>query len=350
MSNSRIPSVDENNPLYCPELPKSTYLKVVNRCLALRRGRKKIVARRQPLHQQSLLLLSDSSIKSTSSERILGELLSGNNGPISIGSDQLPAYSINDPAWSPSLHRGPGSKAIEVAALYAPIPKHRVCLKRKSSEIFSDFMAPPKYARSVPSVHDTSFEVEVRPEKLRFFDTLSSPEEKPAASARLATLPVDIDHLVQQLVLVLPGIRLEERLRALVPLTPQKIMDFLVNNGHLNVATLDILRFSDVERVSFPRSFFNRENGLNLGGNEIYSVFGKPDVFRSLSRISFSGIRLLDSDIIHFHHLPRLSTLLLDETGITNEAYDSLRIWNASVIFLIFYQCISPGPSQSDFV
>lgn len=315
MNISRVPSVDENNPLYCPEFPKSTYLKVVNRCLALRK-RKKITGHRQ--RYQSLRLLSDSS---TTSERILGEFLSGDNwseGPINSDVDDLPPYSLTDAHLSPSFHKCSNSKALPTRYVYASNPVHGARSKRKSSESFSDFLAPPKYARSMLSAHDSSFDVEVRREKLRFFGPQSSPEQKTATDLG-SHPPNDTDHLVHHLALAFPGIRLEERLRALKPLTPQTITDFLVDNGHLNTYTLDTLRQSDVERIVIPRSFFDCENGLNLKGNEIFSVFGKPDAFRTLTRLTFSGIRLLDSDIIHFHHLPRLSVLLLDETGITNE-------------------------------
>ena len=313
MSNSGVPSVDEHNPLYCPEFPKSTYLKVVNRCLAHRR-QKKTSGQHQPLR-----LLSDSS---TTSERILGEFLSGDNwpsGPIDSDTEDLPPYSLTDAPLSPSFHKGSNSKALETRCVYAPNPVHGARLKRKSSESFSDFLAPPKYARSILSTHDSSFDVEVRREKLRFFGPHSSPEQKTATNLG-SHLPKDIDCLVQQLALGFPGIRLEERLRALNPLTPQTITNFLVDNGHLNTYTLDTLRESDVERIVIPRSFFDCENGLNLKGNEIFFVFGKPDAFRALTRLTFSGTRLLDSDIVYFHHLPRLSVLLLDETGIANEA------------------------------
>lgn len=297
MSGCEIPSVDENNPLYCPEFPKSTYLKVVNQCLALRRGYRNLdfAAQSQPLNNQ---LLSESS------EHILGEFLSGNICPISA---DLPPYSVTDPSWSPSLHNGSTNGPLHDARL-------------KPFDSFSDLFAPPQYARSVLSAHDSPFEVEVRPERLRFFEVPSSPEEKTATNVNMHFTD-GVDYLVHQLALAVPGIRLDERLKALKPLTPQTIMDFLVHNGHLNMRTLDTLRLSDVGKIIFPRSFFNSENGLNLRGNEIFSVFGKPDGFRCLTKLSFSGTCLLDSDIVHFHHLPRLSILLLDETGITNEAY-----------------------------
>ena len=339
MCDRGIPSVDENNPLYCPEYPKSTYIKVVNRYLSLRRGRKTLGDQRQTLKQQSLLLLSDSSIRSTSSERILGEFLSGNNWfsrPID-GDADLPPYTFTDPSWSPSLPKGPHFNLVDTAANYAPVSKYGARMKRKSSITFSDLLAPPKYARSVPSAHDSSFDVEVRREKLRFFDIPSSPTRNLAGNIN-SHPPNDVDYLVHQLALALPGIRLEERLRALNLLTPQVIMDFLADHGHLNMRTLDLLRLSDVDKIVFPRSFSDCENGLNLRGNELYSVFGKSDAFRTLTRLSFSGTSLLDSDIVHFHHLPRLSILLLDETGIANEAY----VFFGNVAFF--------GCSLSDFL
>jgi hypothetical protein len=43
----------------------------------------------------------------------------------------------------------------------------------------------------------------------------------------------NLDSIIDALELVLPGIRLGERLRTLDTLTPQMIMDFLVENGIL---------------------------------------------------------------------------------------------------------------------
>ena len=46
-----------------------------------------------------------------------------------------------------------------------------------------------------------------------------------------------------------------------------------------------------------------------------------PNSFLSLTELSFSGIRIHDLDLIHIRHLPKLSVLFLNNTGIGNEAY-----------------------------
>lgn len=62
--------------------------------------------------------------------------------------------------------------------------------------------------------------------------------------------------------------------------------------------------------------YFVPENFRNL-----LAVFSKPNSFPFLSELSFSGTRISDFDITHIQHLPKLSTLLLNNTGISNEAY-----------------------------
>ncbi|KIJ94986.1 hypothetical protein K443DRAFT_109529, partial [Laccaria amethystina LaAM-08-1] len=44
------------------------------------------------------------------------------------------------------------------------------------------------------------------------------------------------------------------------------------------------------------------------------------NTFLSLTELSFSGTRVHDFDLIHIHHLPKLSVLFLNNTGIGNEA------------------------------
>lgn len=50
------------------------------------------------------------------------------------------------------------------------------------------------------------------------------------------------------------------------------------------------------------------------------AAFGRPNSFTFLTQLSFSGTPLQNFDLIHIHHLPKLSTLLLNNTGIGNEA------------------------------
>ncbi|KAF9048813.1 hypothetical protein BJ165DRAFT_1343694 [Panaeolus papilionaceus] len=48
-------------------------------------------------------------------------------------------------------------------------------------------------------------------------------------------------------------------------------------------------------------------------------ALGKPQKYQALTELSLCGLKLGDSDIIYFHHLPRLSIMLLDDTGLGNE-------------------------------
>jgi hypothetical protein len=49
-------------------------------------------------------------------------------------------------------------------------------------------------------------------------------------------------------------------------------------------------------------------------------VLAKPHSFQCLTELDLSDVPLSDYDLTHLHHLPRLSTLLLNATGIGNEA------------------------------
>ncbi|KDR78620.1 hypothetical protein GALMADRAFT_223884 [Galerina marginata CBS 339.88] len=189
-------------------------------------------------------------------------------------------------------------------------------LKRKSP--FSDFGAPPKYARSVQSVHASSFDIEVFHEKLQYNQTRSSPMT-PKELLKDLGLVDDLDgSLIARMDAALPGMRLKERLFELGHDTPQAWMDFLSDHGYINARVLDILRTSAIERIVFAPSMFD-ENGLNLPESNVYSVFGKADSFSFLSELSFANVRICDSDIQHIHHLPNLSALNLNGTGIGNE-------------------------------
>jgi hypothetical protein len=50
------------------------------------------------------------------------------------------------------------------------------------------------------------------------------------------------------------------------------------------------------------------------------AVLAKPHSFQCLTELDLSDAPLSDYDLTHIHHLPRLSTLLLNATGIGNEA------------------------------
>ncbi|KAJ6578054.1 hypothetical protein B0H19DRAFT_1208086 [Mycena capillaripes] len=117
----------------------------------------------------------------------------------------------------------------------------------------------------------------------------------------------------------MPGIRLQERLSKLPDLSHQAIADFLGDNGLLNVRVLTFLRTSEIWRLVMTETMGD-EDGLNLAGKDVLPVFSKPHSFLFLSELSLCGTRVQDIDVVHIHHLPRLVTLLLNNTGIGNEA------------------------------
>jgi hypothetical protein len=212
-------AADDNNPLYCPHISKSTYLEGLSQYVTLRAQG----SHRPSGYRESRLRSDDSH----SSDRILGEYFaSGNNWFPASGEDVLPPYSstVTDPSLT--LQTIPVNLGPTIARL--PGPR----LKRKSSETFSDFGAPPKYAHSLQSIHDSSFEIEVRRQRLLFSDVPSSPVAKTEIHDDTDLNPAhNLDSIIDALESVLPGIRLGERLRTLDTLTSQIIMDFLIENG-----------------------------------------------------------------------------------------------------------------------
>ncbi|KAF9460358.1 hypothetical protein BDZ94DRAFT_1170029, partial [Collybia nuda] len=91
------------------------------------------------------------------------------------------------------------------------------------------------------------------------------------------------------------------------------------STGYLNTRVVTLLRTSEIQRIALTESLLD-EDGLNLCGRDVLAVFGKPNSFLFLSELFLSDTRLEDFDIIHIHHLPKLTTLLLNNTSISNEA------------------------------
>lgn len=55
-------------------------------------------------------------------------------------------------------------------------------------------------------------------------------------------------------------------------------------------------------------------------------AFQKPNSFLFVSEISLSDTPLHDFDIVLIHHLPRLSVLWLNNTGIGTEAFVTITL------------------------
>ncbi|TEB31514.1 hypothetical protein FA13DRAFT_1687767 [Coprinellus micaceus] len=113
--------------------------------------------------------------------------------------------------------------------------------------------------------------------------------------------------------------RLDERLAKLPDLSIQKVADFLAENGYMNHTVLNIFQRTGITRLCLSTSLWD-EDGLNICGEEVIKSLGTPGGFDHLEELDFSRSLVHDFNIIHIHHLPKLSDLCLSNTGIGNEA------------------------------
>ncbi|KAI0290402.1 hypothetical protein B0F90DRAFT_1786431 [Multifurca ochricompacta] len=104
--------------------------------------------------------------------------------------------------------------------------------------------------------------------------------------------------------------------QSLQSVTLQVVVDGLEEGGPLDAHLFDTLGKSPIGRLDL-QSFFSDQLGFNprkLDG--ILQVFRNPDKFRYLSALSLENISLHDDDLLCIHHLPSLSDLNLNCTGI----------------------------------
>ncbi|KAG6817233.1 hypothetical protein H0H87_011290 [Tephrocybe sp. NHM501043] len=311
------PSIDVNNPFYCPAVPATSYIKSLQNQVR-RKTRSKVQSRRNNRLVVSFArvlknaLLTDafdsSDDENYDAAACINLHLSANHASptSSSSSDDGNPMSATIPLWE---HEDEQDSWEEVFV----VPK-----KRKRAN-FSDICGPPKYARSVLSAHDSSFDVSVKRETLCYSDGPASPLEPkplfPAASQESASAlelrvrdleerlfgpaigtesPCDIHAFIDRLDDMLPGIRLKERLSQLSVISHQSIIDFLGANG------MDMRDHANTART--------------------LAVFNQPNSFLFVSELSLRDIHVHNFNFTHIHHLPRLATLLLDNTSISNEA------------------------------
>ena len=216
-----IPTVDDDNPLYCPAIPAALYLK----SLRGRFNKSRWPHRRPNLFQsfartleQSTRIEDSDDDDTIGSDWILGNYYAPGHKQSLVQHQHLQDFVTGE------LDRD----AIQENYLASPKRFQNFSLKRKLC--FSDLGAPPKYARSQPSFHDSSFDIEIQHEKLEYFSNAmeSSPQKAPQLSR--AERP-DIETLADRLDSTLPGIRLRERLLALTYRTPEAFMDYMSEHG-----------------------------------------------------------------------------------------------------------------------
>lgn len=312
------PSVDLQNPLYCPAVPAASYLdnlrtqpsRVQTKVCATRRSRIKI----------------DPKVAVSSFSRLLGKALqNGKETPKAMRKtrSQTADIKIELPKDDDALIQLPwdvsGSSSSSSSSLASsisrprPVPNihnrsRRPHLKRKPS--FDLLHGPAKHAKSLSVSFDEPdeepFYVPLDFSKTATFDfsppvTTKIPipqtvEEKlvdrvktlegipPLAcvSSSLISLAADtlygpsigtesprgLSIFIDRLAELLPGIRLKERLSALPTKCHQGVADYLGEHGLLNARVMAMLRTSEIRYLSLSNSLED-EDGLNIEGGDI---------------------------------------------------------------------------------
>ncbi|KIP11012.1 hypothetical protein PHLGIDRAFT_491810 [Phlebiopsis gigantea 11061_1 CR5-6] len=129
--------------------------------------------------------------------------------------------------------------------------------------------------------------------------------------------PRGLKTLVSRLEILLPGIRLRDKLAQAAG--HQEIADVLCLNGCLGTRVLNVLRTSEIEFLDLVPSMAETD-GLNLDTHDMLKVFAKSNSFLFLNEINLCGVTLRTSDVMNLHHLPRLARLWLKNTSVGNEA------------------------------
>lgn len=272
MSRFVSPSVDIDNPFYCPAIPAASYIKSLqgpgrptNSNIQIRR-KKRLVASFAQVLRNALLADTGSSSddenyeKSICRSQVIGNLPSPTHSLSSSDEDSLLLNSI--PRWE----RGNRQDQDTWDHGYFAI-------KKRKRDSFSDIYGPPRYAKSDLSAHDSSFDVSVKRQRLSYLRYPGSPvKAAPSESQvdvdavsmltlrvrdlegmmthkvfdqktkyrypeRLFGLPIgtesnrDIHAFIKVLDSMLPGIRLKERLFGMPVISHQAIIDFLGTNG-----------------------------------------------------------------------------------------------------------------------
>ncbi|KAH6909351.1 hypothetical protein BKA70DRAFT_1562190 [Coprinopsis sp. MPI-PUGE-AT-0042] len=320
-----VPEVDFQNPFYCPAVPAATYIKTLRRTATTRNA-----IRMTDSHRESDLF----GVFARMLERYDGDdsdveyhydpqndwIIGRNRRPAKRRQYTSPLIMSGRPAFRPS-HAGSlesevsnGSGSFDLSQ--STVRPQTTTLKRKrEASTFSDLLGTPKYARSSSFVQDDSFEFEARRERIRF-DVTSSPAHT-LATPQAREQGVPFESVVEKIEALLPGYRIRTRFRTGSHV--QHLVDFLAERGLITPPILDVLRETSITCLALAASLAD-EDGLNICGPDMLKIFETPRSFLCLTEICFAGSRIVDHDLIHIHHLPKLSGLYLNNTGIGNEA------------------------------
>jgi hypothetical protein len=193
MPSYNFPSIDAKNPLYCPSVPAAAYLDSLRRRLHRNRNRSRSKPYSKSTHNEyflqsfarildKALLSADSDDENASAFPPQSRIKSSRREPPSpdTTSKESPlGFEYAIPAWeqddTDDLSENPwvGMRGQPVPTKPPGLPN----LKRKRTT-FSDIRGPAKHVKSFQSIHESSFDVSVKHEKLRY-SGVASPRPRP---------------------------------------------------------------------------------------------------------------------------------------------------------------------------
>lgn len=175
------PSIDSKNPLYCPSVPAAVYLDSIRRRLRRNRSRSKPSGKSK--HNDYFLrsfsrildnaLLGDSDDEDSRVFPPQSRTYSSYNeepSPDTSESEESPlGFEYSVPSWEHN-DTNDQSENLWVGMRGQPVPTRPPGLRnlKRKRTIFSDIQGPAKHAKSFQSVHESSFDVSLKHERLRY--------------------------------------------------------------------------------------------------------------------------------------------------------------------------------------
>ncbi|KAG6812249.1 hypothetical protein H0H92_003705 [Tricholoma furcatifolium] len=282
------PSIDVENPFYCPDQPPALYIKSLQsqvrhktKTKTQSRYDRLLVSFVKVLENAVLQDTFDSSDDDTCFPTVRGDPVTRSISLASSSSSSSDETNLlsNIPRWE----REHGANSWR---------QQSVSLKKRKRGSFSDIRGPTKYAKSILSAHDSSFDVTVKRETLEY-STISGSSDRTDPSV----LPVVHDDA------------------SMLALRLRDLQERYFGPSIGTESTRDILAFIDVLDGILP-GIRLKERLLRLPIISHQSIID----FLGVNELSLRDTPIHDFDLVHIHHLPRLATLLLDNTTISNEA------------------------------
>ena len=296
------PIIDPTNPCYCPALPASAFLRDLRRAIlpgTTSYGPNSFFSAFARMLDPTGPLDDDSLVQRFQYDSENDWIVGVNAGARKRGRGAGRAASKVTARWprKEPTQNAPGatltgSPSVEIDDLtfsgYPPqfqstaIPQQRASKRKRGPSPVppspvsssSDISQPaPKYGKSELVEDESSFELEVRRERVDFDVTgsttlLSTGLNEKEEEAPLCDPEALLATVIGNVIALLPGMRLEERLAKLPDLSIQKVADFLAENGYMNHAVLKIFQRTGVTRLCLSTSLWD-EDGLNICGEEV---------------------------------------------------------------------------------